>query len=83
MLTLTSLFVRSLLAVVAVAALAILADSGVRSQLERAVRADGIHGRSGPARKTIARSDDRYGAKGLDRVRFEATVRMVGTETAE
>jgi len=83
MLTLTSLFVRSLLAVVAVAALAILADSGVRSQLERAVRADMVHVGSGPARRTIARPDDRYVAKGLDRVRLEATVRMVGTEMTE
>ena len=80
MLTLTSIITRSVLAVATVGGLAALADGAVRMQLERAVRGDlNFVGRaSGPVQ--VARADERYMAKELDRSRLGATVRMVGTD---
>ena len=81
MLTLTSILTRSVLAVATVGGLAVLADGAVRSQLEQAVRGNlSIVGRT-PVR--VARADERYVAKGLDRSRLGATVRMVGADGAQ
>ncbi|MCJ2037356.1 hypothetical protein MKK55_00005 [Methylobacterium sp. J-059] len=83
MLTLTSIITRSVLAVATVGGLAALADGAVRSQLEQAVRGDlNFVGRA-PAPMRVARVDERYVAKGLDRGRLGATVRMVGTDDAQ
>ena len=83
MLTLTSIISRSVLAVATVSGLAVLADGAVRSQLEQAVRGDlSIVGRA-PAPVQVARADQRYVAKGLDRSRLGATVRMVGADDAQ
>ncbi|MCJ2074060.1 hypothetical protein MKK68_00035 [Methylobacterium sp. E-016] len=82
MLTLTSIITRSVLVVATVGGLAVLADGAVRSELERAVRGNlSIVGRA-PAPVQVARADERYVAKGLDRSRLGATVRMVGTDEA-
>ena len=78
MLSLTSILTRSVLVVATVGGLAVLADGAVRSELERAVRGDlSIVGR---APVQVARADERYVAKGLDRSRFGATMRMVGAD---
>ena len=78
MLTLTSILPRSVLVVATVGGLAVLANGAVRSELERAVRGDlSIVGR---APVQVARADERYVAKGLDRSRFGATMRMVGAD---
>ena len=83
MLTLTSILTRSVLAVATVGGLAVLADGAVRSELERAVRGDlAFLGRT-PAPVQVARADERYVAKGLDRSRLGATVRMVGADDAQ
>ncbi|GJD44004.1 hypothetical protein AFCDBAGC_1866 [Methylobacterium cerastii] len=83
MLTLTSIITRSVLAVATVGGLAALADGAVRSQLEQAVRGNlSIVGRA-PVPVRIARADERYVAKGLDRSRLGATVRMVGADDAQ
>ncbi|MFK5600574.1 hypothetical protein ACFZ8E_26825 [Methylobacterium sp. HMF5984] len=82
MLTLISMLTRSVLAVATVGGLAVLADGGVRSQLEQAVRGNlNVVGRA-PAPVQVARADERYVAKGLDRSRLGATVRMVGADDA-
>lgn len=73
MLALTTLMTRTVLAVATVGGLAVLADGAVRSQLERAVRGD--PSLAGPA--PAARANARSAAKGLDRSRLDATVRMV------
>ncbi|TXM66969.1 hypothetical protein FV226_22625 [Methylobacterium sp. WL12] len=83
MLTLTSILTRSVLAVATVGGLAVLADSAVRSQLEQAVRGNlSFVGRI-PAPVQVARADERYVSKGLDRSRLGATVRMVGADNAQ
>lgn len=80
MLTLTSIITRSILVIATVSGLAALADGAVRMQLEQAVRGDlSFVGRT-PAPVHIARTDDRYVAKGFDRSRLGATVRMVGAD---
>ena len=79
----TSIIIRSVLVIASVGGLAALADGAVRSQLEQAVRGDlSIVGRA-PAPVRIARVDERYVAKGLDRSRLGATVRMVGVDDAQ
>lgn len=83
MLTLTSILTRSVLVVATVSGLAALADGAVRMQLEQAVRGNlSIVGRT-PAAVQVARADERYIAKGLDRSRLGATVRMVGADDAQ
>ncbi|TXN07004.1 hypothetical protein FV222_03635 [Methylobacterium sp. WL103] len=83
MLSLTSILTRSFLAVATVGGLAVLADGAVRSELERAVRGDlSFLGRA-PAPVQVARADERYVGKGLDRGRLGATVRMVGVDDAQ
>ena len=82
MLTLTSIITRSILVVATVGGLAVLADGAVRSELERAVRGDLAFLGRAPALVQIIRPDDRYVAKGLDRSRLGATVRMVGADDA-
>ncbi|TXM64954.1 hypothetical protein FV226_25735 [Methylobacterium sp. WL12] len=83
MLTLTSIITRSILVVGTVGGLAVLADGAVRSELERAVRGDlSIVGHA-PAPVQVARVEERYIAKGLDRSRLGATVRMVGADEAQ
>ena len=81
MLTLTSIITRSVLAVATVGGLAVLADGAVRSELERAVRGDLAF--LGRAPVQVARTDERYVAKGLDRSRLGATVRMVGADDGQ
>ena len=82
MLTLTSILTRSVRAVATVGGFAVLADVAVRSQLERAVRGNlSIVGRA-PVPMQVARLEERYVAKGLDRSRLGATVRMVGVDDA-
>ena len=76
MLTLTSIITRSILVVGTVGGLAVLADGAVRSQLDQAVRGY----LSIVGRVQAARADERYVAKGLDRSRLGATVRMVGAD---
>ncbi|RYF23803.1 MAG: hypothetical protein EOO77_01435 [Oxalobacteraceae bacterium] len=83
MLTLTSIITRSVLAVATVGGLAMLADSAVRSQLEQAVRGDLTFLERAPAPVQVARVDERYVGKGLDRTRLGATVRMVGVDDAQ
>ncbi|GJD43654.1 hypothetical protein AFCDBAGC_1506 [Methylobacterium cerastii] len=80
MLTLTSILTRSVLAVATVGGLAVLADSAVRSELERAVRGDLAFLGRAPMPVRIVQADERYVSKGLDRGRLGATVRMVGAE---
>ena len=83
MLTLTSIINRSILAIATVGGLAALADGAVRSQLEQAVRGNlSIVGRAS-APVQVARADERYVAKGLDRSRLGATVRMVGADAGQ
>ncbi|MCJ2113277.1 hypothetical protein MKK64_19045 [Methylobacterium sp. E-025] len=83
MLSLTPILTRSALVVVTVGGLAALADGAVRMQLEQAVRGNlSIVGRT-PAPVRVARVDERYVAKGLDRNRLGATVRMVGADDAQ
>ena len=83
MLTLTSILTRSILAVATVGGLAVLADGAVRLELEQAVRGDlSFMGRS-PAPTQVAGVDERYVARGLDRSRLSATVRMVGADDGQ
>ncbi|TXM94837.1 hypothetical protein [Methylobacterium sp. WL116] len=83
MLTLTSIITRSILVIGTVGGLAALADGAVRMQLEQAVRGNlSILGRA-PAPRWVTRADDRYVAKGLDRSRLGATVRLVGADDAQ
>ena len=83
MLTLTSIINRSILAIATVGGLAALADGAVRSQLEQAVRGNlSIVGRAS-APVQVARADERYVAKGLDRSRLGATMRMVGADAGQ
>ena len=83
MLTLTSVITRSVLAVATVGGLVMLADGAVRSQLEQAVRGNlSIVGRT-PVPVQVARVDESYVAKGLDRSRLGATVMMVGADDAQ
>jgi hypothetical protein len=83
MLTLTSIITRSILVIGTVGSLAALADGAVRMQLEQAVRGNlSILGRT-PAPVWVTRADDRYVAKGLDRSRLGATVRLVGADDAQ
>ncbi|TXM92240.1 hypothetical protein [Methylobacterium sp. WL116] len=83
MLTVTSILTRSIIVVATVGGLAALADGAVRSQLEQAVRGNlSFVGRtSAPVR--VTRADERYIAKGLDRSRLGATVRMVDADDAQ
>ena len=83
MLTLTSIITRSVLDVATVGGLAVLADGTVRSELERAVRGDLAFLGRNPAPVQVARADERYGAKGLDRSRLGATMRIVGADDAQ
>ena len=83
MLIFTSIITRSVLAIAAVGGLAALADGAVRSQLEQAVRGDLSFVGRAPAPVQVARVDERYVAKGLDRSRLGATVRMVGADDAQ
>ena len=82
MLSLTSILTRSVLAVATVGGLAVLADGAVRSELERAVRGDLSFVGRAPTPVQVAKADERYVAKGLDRNRLSATVRMVGADDA-
>lgn len=82
MLTLTSIITRSILVIGTVGGLAVLADGAVRSELERAVRGDLSIMERAPAPVQVARADERYVAKGLDRSRLDATVRMIGENQA-
>ena len=83
MLNLTSILTRSILAVATVGGLAALADGAVRMQLERAVRGDLSFVGRAPGPVQIARADERYVARGLDRSRLSATVRMVGADDGQ
>ncbi|MCJ2007605.1 hypothetical protein [Methylobacterium sp. J-092] len=83
MLTLTSILTHSVLVVATVSGLAALADGAVRMQLEQAVRGDLSIVERATAPEQVARVDERYAAKGLDRSRLGATVRMVGADDAQ
>jgi hypothetical protein len=83
MLTFTSILTRSVLAVATVGGLAVLADSGVRSELEQAVRGDLTFLGRAPAPVSIVQANKRYIAKGLDRGRLGATMRMVGADDGQ
>lgn len=54
-----------------------------RSQLERAVRGDLSFVGRDPVPVQVARVDELYVSKGLDRNRLGATVRMVGPSDAQ
>ena len=83
MLTLTSIITRSILVVGTAGGLAVLADGAVRMQLERAVRGNLSFAGRAPAPVHVVQADERYVAKGLDRSRLGATMRMVGADDAQ
>ena len=82
MLTLTTILTRSIMAVATVGGLAVLADGAERMQLEQAVRGNLSFVGRGSAPVQIAHVEERYVAKGLDRGRLGATMRMVGADDA-